>query len=648
MRVALLLMAITATAVHAVAPAPTAAPTKKDPKIVELLAMCAKSRGDASSITYTEPEACKSVQEYRKGSYDLRAKLDTLPGKLDFSAGYPTFPTAYSSVFVVLALPGILLAIAGVACCLPCWFAKTCGEATACCCNGTGCYGTCNDYICGCRSQAYPTGWCRWGPVGDYGTFFPFAKFERSADLPDGEPSGCGPCTGTPIELDEGATYHDRDDYFSERKKPMEKRFSIPNFVWLIIIIVCGCVICGVAIGGSVQLKAIIEGVGGAIEQGNCIVEDGLDLVQEINKPLLNISAIATNVAVKMKVTVDGAGDLGATFAAIGASMATLATSATADACGWAASSPKPFSAFPSVKMQTAAAYASGLGTGIQGAAVGVEQMVGMLDMLTMLTGTLNSTLKMAVGAAQKATGGPMIVLLKDTVRPINTKINGYLDQVREVQGKTTTVLFVFIFIICIALIIQSIAWLTATELYELTQKQGEEAINENLKESAPEAEMVTYGEVEASGEEDDGIDEADGVVMIKAEPEDVGEVEAVGTCGDCVCTIFQISSIWSMHVLHFVGWVIMMLTFIAAAFFSPLTVLVSDTCIIVDHVAEHPGLVRKRARVHCATSYIYIRARRGEVPSGATHVSCTPSFLSLSFSPLFTPSLPSSRTNSG
>ena len=607
--------------VSAVQP-PTLAPTwaPKDTKTLALLAKCAASRGSSTADTYVEPQANIDVQNYRKGSYDLRGQLDTLPAQLDFSSGYPTFPTAYSSVFVVLALPGIIFAILGVACCFPCWCMKTCGENSAQCCGalrGKGCCGTCNDYLCGCRSLPFPSGICRWGPVGDYGTFFPFAKFERNPNLTqDDIPSGCGLCKGTVVELEEGQSYHDRDDFYSERSKKMEKRFSIPNLVWLAIIVACGILICAFAIWGSVQLGLMVDGITSTIEQGNCIVEDAINLVEEINKPLTNISTIAQTVALNMQTVVTNAGDLGTEFAAIGTAMSALAAKATADPCGFLSttfSTPETASTasntnarYPSVNMRTFGVVVETAATEVTATAATVDVMVAQLSMLTSITDALNTTLVAAVGMASTVTAGPMVNLLKDTVRPINIQIAGYLGQVQQWQGATTTLLYVLIFIIVALTIATSAAWLVTTELYECVQKKEEQEISANMgyaesdeKYEAGGIELVEpAGAIEASG---DSSDTADVVTYSTTVAPAIAEVdhgnkddeveEAVGTCGDCVCTVFQLSAIWTMHIIHFVAWGIMMGTFVAAAFFSPLTVLVSDSCTIIEHVADHPKL---------------------------------------------------------
>ena len=609
----------------AAAAAPTDAPTwaPKSDATIALLAKCAESRGSSTSDVYVEPQANIDVQNYRKGSYDLRANLATLPSELDFSTGYPAFPTAYSSVFVVLALPGIIFAVLGVACCLPCWCMKTVGENTAQCCGplrGKGCCGACNDYVCGCRSLPFPSGTCRWGPVGDYGTFFPFAKFERNPNLTqDDIPSGCGLCKGTVVALEEGASYHDRDDFYSERSKKMEKRFSIPNLVWLAIIVACGVLICAFAIWGSVQLGLMIAGISATIEEGNCIVEDAINLVEEINKPLANISSIGQSVALNMQTVVAAAGDLGTEFAAIGTAMTALATATTADGCGFlattftttetAATVSATSARYPSVDMITAAAVVTAAATEISAAQSVVDTMVGQLSMLTGVTDALNTTLVAAVDMASTITAGPMVDLLKDTVRPINMQIADYLGIVQEWQGATTTLLYVLIFIIVALTVATSVAWLITTELYECVQKKEEQEISANIngegfdngdEDYGGEADGVELvepvGATEASGDSSDGLDAYTTTVAPVIAEVDHGDKEdevevAVGTCGDCICTIFQLSAIWTMHVIHFIGWSIMMGTFVAAAFFSPLTVLVSDSCTIMAHVANNPAV---------------------------------------------------------
>jgi hypothetical protein len=536
------------------------------------------------------------VQNYRKSSYDLKGKLNELPAKLDFSSGMPTFPYAYTSVFIVLALPGIFFAVLGVACCLPCWCMKTCGEITACCCKGKGICGTCNDFFCGCRSCPLPTGLCRWGPVGDYGTFFPFAKFERNTDLKDDEKSGCGLCAGTLIEPNEGESYHERDDFFSERRKPMERRCSIPNIVWLVIIVLCGALICAFSVWGSVQLGGMITGITGAIEEGNCVVEDGLDIVEELQKPLANISSIGENVAMAMDKIAKRGVPFSDEMKAITQRLTTLAAEINGDPCDFLSTTfttaetqhslDNTGARYPSAKMRDASQKTSAAASEASATQSGVDAIVSAATTIKGVAKMLNSTLKTAVTAASAAMGGPMLDLMKGTVRPINTQVSDYLGQVEEWQGRTTTALYVLIFIIVFAIIFTSIAWLVTTELYECAQKAGEKKINETLDVEMVEKQGDIIGEPEASGEMED--DES--YVVAAAQPLDEEiEVEAVGTCGDCVCTIFQLTSIWSMHILHFIGWVIMMCTFIAAAFFSPLTVLVSDTCTIVNHVADHP-----------------------------------------------------------
>jgi hypothetical protein len=599
-----LLCAIGAFTTTAVASTPTAAPTweKKDAATIALLAKCAKSRTSSGKDGYVEPEANKDVQNYRKSSYDLRGKLDTLPDKLDFSSGYPEFPAAYTSVFVVLALPGIIFAILGVVCCFPCWCGKTCGEITACCCGGKGCFGGCNDYFLGCTPCPFPTGACRWGPVADYGTFFPFSKFERNPNLQGDEKSGCLCCAGKLIELGEGESYHERDDYFSERKKPMERRCSIPNIVWLIFIVLSGVLICAFAVWGSVQLDLMMNGIADAIDEASCVVEDSIMLTQDIQKPLMNISKIGGDASANMKVVVTNAGDLDEVFAAIGADLTTLAATIKSDPCNFLAtgfstaettSSENANGArYPSVEMLSASTLVETLGQELTNAKGGVESMVSSLDTVNTVADALNTTIKTAVAAASKALGGPMVDLLIGSVRPINSKVGKYLGDVKEYQGHTSTALYVLIFIVVIAIVFVSISWLVLTELYECCQKAGEKKINATLNGDVEMVDVegdVVGGDKEASGESDDDGD-VDFVSVAQPIDEEI-EVKAVGTCGDCLCTMFQLTSIWSMHTLHTIGWIIMMLTFIAAAFFSPLTVLVSDSCTIIDHVASNPQL---------------------------------------------------------
>ena len=286
---------------RAAAQTPTKAPTYRVKNAAELqmLADCASSRASTEFNQYSTPVATQEVQTRRSAGstgFDFQATLDAFEFNMgDMAKGnYDTpenreFGKQYLTSLIYITIPSLLVLIAAFLCVLPCWFLKTCGECSACICNGKGCCGLCNDYFCGfacCPSFGLFDGFCRFGPIADYPTFGCFADYERdpnTLDLVDSELQ-CAQKCGNPVELEEGHEYHGRKGCFAQRKKPMESRCAIPNVFWLVCMILATCAIYACGISGQVFATQMIDGITSVVKEGNCAVADAIDFVERIAK----------------------------------------------------------------------------------------------------------------------------------------------------------------------------------------------------------------------------------------------------------------------------------------------------------------------------------------------------------------------------
>ena len=432
------------------------------------------------------------------------------------------------------------------------------------CCKGRGCNGDYNDYCCGCASMAHFgifDGACRYAPIADYGTFGCTANYEKNPQN-DGETS----CGAKDVELPEGAEYHARDDFWSVRSKPMETRCAVPNIVWLAIMIAFAVGVYSSGIPGIVAAGEMIDGIRKAGGEANCIIADSIDFVEDITRPFGNISETAGTVLSNTAGAIEKASGLGATMTSIANKMTELKDFIKQDTCNYGNKAFYTPDANGAVKAWPPAALgtaATAVGTAAAGVKTAAESAVATLDatlsavkvMLTMVNSTLGSTTAMA----KTVTDGPVMELLRDKISPINGKVATQMDNVAKYQGTGVQVVFGLIFGVGAIIVVLSIVWLCGTELYECEQKKHEKA----------------HGESEAEGEEEE-------------EEEEEEKADAGTCCEDYLCAAFQINMICAMHLLYFFGWCLMMFCFVVALIFNPVTIVVSDVCVGMDHFADN------------------------------------------------------------
>ena len=572
---------------------PTAAPTKSTAEI-DALAACAASRASSLSDTYTTPEATKLRQEYRNGYFNWQAKLDAFDFNMEKMMSDPTGSEnqalaqdyigglLWSSLWPFLLIVISVGFFVPVTCCkvrarspplpwvspsrsfrlslvlrahlrsprlLPQWW----GECTACplcCMAGKGCCGRCNDFFCGCAKCPHfgiCDGWCRYGPIADYPTFGCTANYEHDPNYSEDDAA----CGGTKIELDDGQEYHERDDVFGQRMKPMESRCAIPNIVWLALMFAfgVGTYVCGIT--GQLNTLTMIDGMKTTAEEGGCIIADSIDFVESIHSPIKNITSEARQVIWNTNDAIVQAQNLGTSLTEIGTAMTALKTHINLDSCsfvthGILASWPPTSLADAATAVGTAAAAVNTAAANI------VETLDDTLGSVQIMLQSVNGTLSTAVASANEQID-PMMELLRDTLSPINGQIATYIDIITTWQGTFVQVLFGLIFGLAGVIVLFSIIWLAFTEFYECEQKK----------------ETSATGVGEADGEDDEDEPRAHG-------------------CKDCFCAVFQINCIAVHHLLYVTGWTMMMLCFIIALVFNPVTIVMSDACVTIDHFAQH------------------------------------------------------------
>ena len=351
----------------------------------------------------------------------------------------------------------------------------------------------------------------------------------------------------------------EREDFFAQRTKQMEKRYSIPNIVWLVLLIALtvGIYICGIT--GQVNAKVLVDGITGAVSEGNCIVADSIDFVETISKPMRNITTIATKVIQQTFSTIETASGLGSKLTAIATAMTALSTSIKTDTCNLGSMPVTPPFTYD---MTATATTIDNAATSIDSAADGpVKTLDTTLFALELMLGVVNISLVSAANAAKAVTEGSIMDMLKDDLAPINAKVSTYLNMVEQYQGISVQVLFGLIWGFTALVVVLSIIWLIVTEFYECEQKKHHVWSNEENEKST---EKSTAEEPEE--EEDD----------------------AKVCCDDCCCALFQIVMIWTMHVLHLIGWIMMMIALIIALVFNPVSIVISDGCVTANHFADH------------------------------------------------------------
>jgi hypothetical protein len=355
----------------------------------------------------------------------------------------------------------------------------------------------------------------------------------------------------------------EREDFFAQRTKQMEKRYSIPNIVWLVLLIALtvGIYICGIT--GQVNAKVLVDGITGAVSEGNCIVADSIDFVETISKPMRNITTIATKVIQQTFSTIETASGLGSKLTAIATAMTALSTSIKTDTCNLGSMPVTPPFTYD---MTATATTIDNAATSIDSAADGpVKTLDTTLFALELMLGVVNISLVSAANAAKAVTEGELMDMLKDDLAPINAKVSTYLNMVEQYQGISVQVLFGLIWGFTALVVVLSIIWLIVTEFYECEQKKHHVWSNEENEKST---EKSTAEEPEE--EEDD----------------------AKVCCDDCCCALFQIVMIWTMHVLHLIGWIMMMIALIIALVFNPVSIVISDGCVTANHFADHSWLI--------------------------------------------------------
>ena len=416
--------------------------------------------------------------------------------------------------------------------------------------HGKGCCGSCNDFFCGfakCPHFGVCDGFCRYAPIADYPTFGCTASYEHDPNI-DRDESSCG---SKKIELEDGHEYHDRDGVFGQRVKPMESRFAIPNLVWLALMVTfgVGTYVCGIT--GQVNTVTMIEGLKTTATEGSCIIADAIDFVERIQAPIFKMSTLAQEVIGKTSNAISAASNLGTSMTAIATAMTDLGTHIDTDSCGFVASG--VVSSWPPTDLGAASTAVTTAAAGVDAAAAGiVGTLDGTLGSVQVMLIAVNGTLTTAVAAADKALD-PAMKLLRETASPINEKVATYLELVTTWQGTFVQVLFGLIFGLAGLIVVFSTIWLACTELYECEQKK----------------ETSATGDAEPEGEGDEDEPSAHG-------------------CKDCLCSVFQVNCIATHHLLYVVGWIMMMLCFIIALVFNPVTIVMSDACVGIDHFAQH------------------------------------------------------------
>ena len=574
------LVVVSLFAVHAAVSVPTTAPTYrvKNAGELQMLEKCASSRASTEFNTYTTPVATQEVQTRRSGGrtgFDFQTKLDNFDfnmgdmgqGKFDTPENRE-FVKEYVTSLIFITVPSLLVLLAAFICVIPCWCSKLCGEWSACICDGKGCCGLCNDYFCGtacCPNFGLFDGACRFGPIADYPTFGCCAHYERdpnTLELEDSELQ-CAQKCGSPVELEEGEEYHSRDDFFAQRKKPMESRCALPNVFWLGCMVLATCAIYACGITGQVYATQMIDGISSVVTEGNCAVADAIDFVERIAKPITNISTLVGAVISDTRATIASAASLGPQLTAISAAMTTFAATMRADTCGLATYNGN---SWPPATLETPASTVDSTASTITSISEGpVDTLDATLGSLDSTLVTANETLATVVVAAKKVTDGAIMEFLKDTISPINGKVSEYVDLVVNWQGITVRVLFSVLWGFTALVVAVAVVWLVMTELYECQQKKAESA-----------------GALDNIGgpHEAEGDDEA---------VEEVKSHKCSGWCSDCLCACFQISMVSTMHILHFAGWIMMVLALIISLVFNPMSIIMSDACVAGEHFVLHP-----------------------------------------------------------
>jgi hypothetical protein len=575
---------------------PTQAPTYrvKTEAEIKFLADCASSRGTSANDVYTEPEATTLIQTRRSDGilgFDVKKKLNEFDYKLlkDMMNGQATsenkgYAQDYAGSIIWAAVPSMLLVLATFFCVIPCWCCKTIGEVTAFCCRGKGCCGSCNDYFCGLTclpNFGIFDGFFRYAPVADYPTFLCWAHYERDPNMPEtnfeeGESVPCRVCfshhCGKQVELRDDQEYHQRDDFFAQRLKPMESRISIPNIAWIgvMILVAVGIVACGIP--GQVLTVQMMDGIKEFVDEGNCAIADSIDFVEGIARPITNITQIATNVISDTRSTISSARSLNPQMTAIADALSQLATTLRTDTCNLNQYFTETGDSYPPPSVGELANTVDDTATTVNSEASGsVSTLDNTLNSLDATLVTANKSLVSASAMAKKVTDGKLMSMLKDDVAPMQAKLDEYTDAIAKWQGIGAHVIFGMIYVYTIAVLVVATIWLIATEIYECEQTKCNSRRGTNHEGNA----VGGKGIREAEGEYDD---DDDGLEV----------PEKSHCCGDCCCAIFQLLMIWTMHIFHFVGWLLMVVTLVLALVFNPSSILMSDGCVAADHFVSH------------------------------------------------------------